>query len=393
MYKIIDGLSFKSKNVYNLGNYFIRQKFFETSKNETQLSYWIRFNELDKIMQHQECYSELGSQCSQETLKILDRDWMSFFISIKDWSKNKEKYLGIPKLPNYADKENGRKPIVLKNIQFKIIDNKLKISWKPLKDFSVNTKIQDKPMQLRFIPKGNNYVCEIVYEIEIEETKEDNKSYIGIDLGIDNFATVVNNIGLQPFVINGKILKSMNQYYNKERANIQNELIIKNKKHWSNKLEQLTQKRNNKIKDYLHKSSKYIAEYCVSNKINTIVIGLNKGWKQESNMGKIANQNFVSLPYDLFIKQIQYKAENFGINVILTEESYTSGTSFLDCEFPCKENYDRTRRFERGLFMSNEGVVINSDVNGAYQILKNVFPDAFANGIEGVGLHPVRINF
>ena len=157
-------------------------------------------------------------------------------------------------------------------------------------------------------------------------------------------------------------------------------------------MRRLTFKRNNKVEDYIHKASRFVVDYCRNNEINTIVIGNNKNWKQNSKMSKRVNQNFISIPYYSFIQKVQYKAEEFGIQVIITEESYTSGTSFLDNELPIKENYNKSRRKYRGLFVSNNGTKINADVNGSYQIIKKVFPKAFANGIEGVGLHPFKVN-
>ncbi len=126
--------------------------------------------------------------------------------------------------------------------------------------------------------------------------------------------------------------------------------------------------------------------------LNTIIIGNNKNWKRESKMSKKVNQSFVGIPHQDFINKIIYKAENVGIKVIITEESYTSGTSFLDGELPIKENYNKSRRIFRGLFRSNKGKLINADLNASYQIIRKVFPEAFAEGIEGVGLHPVRVN-
>ena len=154
----------------------------------------------------------------------------------------------------------------------------------------------------------------------------------------------------------------------------------------------LTFKRNNKVEDYIHKASRFVVDYCRNNEINIIIIGNNKNWKQNSNMNKKVNQNFISIPYCSFINKVQYKAEEFGIQVIITEEGYTSGTSFLDDELPIKENYNKSRRKYRGLFISNKGIKINADVNGSYQIIKKVFPKAFADGIEGVGLHPFKVD-
>jgi len=387
IYKIIDDLCFKSKNVYNYANYIVRQEFIKNNR-------WIRYNELANIIKDSEPYRDLGSNVGQQTLRLLDKNWKSYFKSIKDWNKNKNKYLGRPKLPKYKDKEKGRNILVIDNIKCSIRDGYLRFSWKPLKPLNnkFRTNATGKLMQVRFIPKNKSYVMEIVYEIDIPEPKEESNRIIGIDIGVDNLATVANNVGLNPFIINGRPLKSINQYYNKKKAQIQSELKKKNNKDWSNKLQKLTDKRNNKISDYIHKASKHIIDWCMQNQIDTIAIGRNKNWKQESVMSKKVNQNFVEIPHGLFIEKIKYKAENKGIKVIETEESYTSSTSFLDGEEPCEENKNKKRRIHRGLFKSNKGVMINADLNGAYQIIKKVFPNAFSDGIEGVGLHPVRVN-
>ena len=141
------------------------------------------------------------------------------------------------------------------------------------------------------------------------------------------------------------------------------------------------------IKYQMHCISKYVVDWCVLYNIDTLIIGHNKEWKQNN----IGMQNFTYIPYEMFIHMLSYKCENNGITFIINEEKYTSGTSFLDEEFPCKKNYNKNRRIYRGLFISNNGIKINADVNGAYQILKKVIPNAFADGIEGVGLHPTII--
>lgn len=445
VYDIIDKLSFKSKNIYNYANYIIRQVFITTgslrdnkeiTKEQQDFLLWInenvdKYNEnkrinleikkskgksldikhkplehfdinhrscsydfIDYITKYSEAFTDLGSGSSQATLRVLDKNWKSFYASIKDWVKNPSKYLGRPKLPKYKSKENGRFPLYVSNIQVHIKEDHLYFSWNPLKELNNRFKlpIKGKLMQVRFILKNNKYIMEIVYEINIPKTNENQNRIIGIDIGLNNLTTVVNNIELKPFVLNGRPLKSMNQYYNKEKARIQSELKIVNKNDWSNKLQRLTDKRNNKIKDYIHKSSKYIINWCIENNIDTIIIGKNKGWKQECDMGKRNNQGFIQIPFDTLIKQIVYKAENIGIKVITNEESYTSGTSFLDGEMPIKENYDKSRRITRGLFKSDKGVIINADVNGAYQIIQKVIPKCFTKGIEGVGLHPIIVD-
>jgi len=389
IWKTVDEYCYRSKNLYNYANYIVRQEFINSSKNGN--GNWIRHYELDKMIQSEDCYKELGSQAAQKILQLLDRSWKSFFIAIKDWKESPQKYFNKPKIPQYKAKD-GRQVFILKNIQCSITDNIFRISFKPFKGYATPTKVQGKLMQCRFVPRGADYMMEIVYEIDVPDKRIDPSFYIAsIDLGIDNFATITNNIGLQPIIIKGKVIKSMNQYYNKKKAKMQSELMLKNKQHWSNKLQRLTTKRNNKIKNWIHKVSKTVLDYCAENQIDTLICGYNKCWKQESEMSRKVNQKFVSIPYEMFIRQLEYKCENVGIRFILTEESYTSGTSFIDGELPCKENYDKSRRIHRGLFQSDSGRLINADVNGSYQIMMKVFPNAFSEGIEGVGCHPLSM--
>jgi putative transposase len=387
MWKVIDELCFKSKNVYNYGNYIIRQEFINNNN-------WIRYKDLSKQIKHEDCFKELGSNSAQMTLRRLDKNWKGFFVAIKDYVKNPDKYLGRPKIPKYK-KKDGRYVLELTNMQTHIIDGYLYFAWKPLKQFNdmIKTNIQGRLLQVRFVPKNNCYVLEIVYEKEIATiTDQQSKRICSIDLGVNNFVTMVNNVGTKPIVINGKGIKSYNQYWNKKLAYYKSVLKKINNKDWSNRLDRLSIKRYNKINNFFHKASKQVIEYCKSFNIDTIVIGKNDTWKQNSNLRKKTNQTFVQIPYELFIKKIKYRAEDVGIKVIENEESYTSGTSFLDNELPCKKNYNKSRRVFRGLFKSNKGIKINADCNGAYQIMRKVFPKAFTNGIVGVHLHPIILN-
>nr|WP_232380892.1 transposase [Paenibacillus tianjinensis] len=384
MYKTVDELCFKSKNLYNYANYIMRQEFINNGK-------YINYYDMKKELKTHEPFKSFGSQAAQQTLSVLDEAWKSFFASIKDWGKNKSKYLGMPKMPKYKDKQ-GRQVVILSNIQFKRIDGCIKFSWLPFRNFKIPTKVTDKLMQIRFVPRGSHYTMEIVYEIDIPLANIESNRIASIDLGIDNFATVSNNTGNKPFIINGKIIKSMNQYYNKKKAKSQSDLMKKNNKKWSNALQSLTDKRANKLRNHIHKSSRYIVDWCADHQIDTLVVGKNKNWKQEARMGKTNNQTFVYIPFEMLIRQLRYKCENIGIKFVETEESYTSGTSFLDEELPIKSNYNKSRRIHRGMFISNLGIKINADLNGSYQIMKKVFPNAFGDGIEGVHLHPVRVN-
>ena len=385
-YNLLNEFCYKSKNLYNYANYIIRQEFIKNGN-------WIRYNNLDKILKQEGNnfdYKNMPlASCSQQCLKLLDKNWKSFFQSIKDYNQNPSKYLGRPKLPKYKPK-NGRNILILTSQNCKIQKGIVKFP-KTFKGFYLKTKV-NKLQQVRIIPKDRYLVVEIVYKINDIVPMLDNNKYISIDLGLDNFITVVNNCALKPFIINGKGLKSINQYYNKQVSHYKSISKRMNRLDYTNRISKITNKRNNKVDDFIHKASRYIVDYCRDNKINTIIIGNNKNWKQNSKMSKVVNQNFISIPYYKFIEKVKYKAEEIGINIIITEESYTSGTSFLDNELPIKENYNKNRRIHRGLFISNNNVRINADVNGAYQIMKKVFPKAFSNGIEGVGLHPFKVD-
>lgn len=379
--KFIDDYCFKSKNLYNYANYIIRQEFINNDR-------WVQYNELFDIVKTSEAYKDLGSNVGQATLRILEKSWKSFFVAIKDWSKNPQKYLGKPKLPRYKEK-NGRFILSLDSNKVKLKDGYVYFAWKPFKQFNnrFKTNVKERILQCRFIPKGSHYVMEVVYEVEIPKCNEQPKRVGSIDIGVENFITMVNNIGEQPIVVKGGIIKSINQYYNKQKAKLQAELKISNNKNWSKRLQKLTDKRQEMIKYQMHCISKYVVDWCELHNIDTLIVGHNNRWKQNNE----SKQNFIYIPYDLFIQMLAYKCENKGIKFVVYEESYTSGTSFIDNETPTKENYNKDRRVNRGLFVSNNGIEINADVNGAYQIMKKVIPNAFANGIEGVGLHPLTI--
>lgn len=392
-FAMIDDFYFKSKNLYNHANYIVRHEFIKNDK-------WIRCWDLDKILKQDVEYNDYRqmptAQSAQQVLKLLDNNWKSFSKSIKDWSKSKSKYSGRPKLPRYKDK-NGRFVLTLTNQEVKLKNNTL-VFPKCFKGFKVNPAFTNNQnfisfQQVRIIPKNQQYMIELIYNIEIPDVKSsDNGKYLSIDIGVDNLAVMTNNIGLQPVIINGKGLKSINKYYNKQLSHYRAIAKRMNNRDYTKRMYKITTKRNNKINDYMHKASRYVVDYALKYNIHTIIIGNNKNWKQKSKMSKKANQSFVGIPHQRFIEMIQYKAETIGINVILTEESYTSGMSFLDNEKPVKANYNKSRRVHRGLFISNKGIKINADMNGSLQIMKKVFPNAFADGTEGVVLHPIRVN-
>ena len=391
-YNMFCEFTHRSKNLYNHANYLVRKEFTENNKG-------LRYQNLDEILKKDLDYPDYRNmptaKSAQQTLRLLDTNWKAFFNSIKDWSKNKDKYSGRPRLPKYKRKD-GYFVLTLTNQDVKQHGESLKFP-KVFCDFTIKPRCIhlsnfEKLNQVRVIPYNQSFCIEIIYSVSIsDECLQDNGRHMSIDLGLDNLATVVTNTYLKPILVNGKGLKSINQYYNKKRAYYQSIAKQMNDKHYTNRLYRLTQKRNFKIEDALHKISKYIVDIALENKITTIVIGNNADWKQSISLGKRTNQSFVSIPHRKLIEKIVYKAQTHGINVTLIEESYTSGTSFLDGELPTKENYNKKRRKYRGLFVSNKNTLINADVNAAYQIMKKVFPNEFSDGIEGVVLHPVKV--
>lgn len=384
LWKTIDRMCFNAKNLYNYAMYIIRQEYIKSGK-------YIKYYDMNFNLKTHQQYKDCMSQPANCVLRLLDKNWKSFFEGLKEYQKNPSKFLGRPQMPKYL-KKNGRYLWIIPNniCYFDKENNELKFHMKLLNKIKWKSRCQGRLIQVRFVPRGCVYVMEIVSEIEVPDTVESNNRIVGIDLGVNNLITASNNIGKQPFIINGRGLKSINQFYNKRRAELQSELKRRNNKDWSEKLDLITQKRFNRIKNYMHNASSYVIKWCVKNQIDTLVVGHNDEWKQGTSLGNKTNQNFVAIPYDILIKQLAYKCENVGIRFIETEESYTSGTSFLDGELPYKENYDKSRRVKRGLFQSEQGL-INSDVNGSLQIIRKVFPDAFSYGIE-VCLTPTVIN-
>ena len=380
-FKAIDQQCFHSKNLYNEANYTIRQKFISDGE-------YISYYDMNKEFKTHENYKLTFSQPANCTLRLLDKNWKSYFAAIKDWKKNPTKYLGMPKLPKYLDKD-GRFSWMIPNNQlvYDYEKSTIYIRNRLVNDYEWKCRCLGRPIQVRFIPCGNHITMEIVYEIEINDITDKSERIASIDIGVDNLATITNNVGLKPFIINGKILKSVNQDYNKRKAEIQSDLMRRNGKAWSHKLDDITFKRNNRIKNYMHNASAQIIKWCTENKIDVLVIGKNDTWKQ----GKKKMQNFTSIPYEMLLNQLEYKCQNLGIKYVETNEAYTSGTSYLDNEKPCKENYNKERRIQRGLFQAKD-MLINADVNGSLQIMRKVFPDSLTGyGIE-VDLTPTIIN-
>ena len=355
LYKELDMLCFLSKNLYNSALYTVRQFYFENKKYIN----WININN-QFIKDKQIDYYALPCKVSQQTLKMVDQNMKSFFNALK--AKNSK-----PKLPKYLDKTKGRFVVTYTNQA--ISKTELKKGYIVLSktNIRIKTKVHDV-QQVRIVPQNNVIVVEVLYKVNCKINNFDIRKYCGVDFGLDNLMSCGFS-DVRPMLINGKPLKSINWYYNKKKAELQS--LLKNK-HTSNRITNLTIKRNNKVNDYLHKSSRLFINYLVSNDITDVVIGYNKEWKQGINIGRVNNQNFVNIPYYKLLNMLTYKCELLGITVHITEESYTSKCSFLDNEEICKHEGYKGKRIKRGLYKSSDGRLINADVNGALNILKKV---------------------
>jgi len=386
-YKECEGVCFKSKNIYNYSLYNIRQHFFETGG-------YIGVKGLYHKVKLSECYASLKRKVSNQTLKKADQAFKSFFGLLK--KKREGKYNKPVKIPGYLDIDEGR---YLCTFEKQAI-SKREFSKKGIlllsgTNISIQTKIKewDKIREARIVPRKNRYVIEVVYFKPISSNINKNKKITAsIDPGLNNLATVAfDDKNAIPFAINGRPLKSINQYYNKKLASLKTALETTAGKKTSNKIIKLTNKRNDKINDYLHKASRYLVNQLVSNNVSCLIIGKNKEMKQGINIGKKNNQNFVQVPIMRFLEMVKYKAELEGITVTYQEESYTSKCSFLDLEEVKRQVKYKGRRLIRGLFKSAEGILINADLNGAYNILRKAIPNAFAEGIEGFAVSPARV--
>ena len=419
---ILDNYAREANNLYNIGMYLMRQNFIKHGK---LLSYPELYRLIKRKVDYREnlVYRKLPyAQSSQQTLKEVQGTFDSWIKALKAYRTNPSKFTGRPRMPKYLPK--GKRHGFWITGQNALARHEY-LHIPKLKQFEIKldpnlniTKIK----RVLFKPMSKGYF-KVIVQYQLDKSVKylpDNGKYVGIDPGLDNAFTVVDSTGKhRPLIINGKPVKSMNQYYNKNRAKLysllakyhQNKIIIQTKQgpkpiySESNRLIKLTLKRNQKLFDFIHKATKSIVDYTLNCGANAIVIGKNKNWKRSIHLGKRINQNFIGIPHARMIEILKYKANLKGIAVITTNESYTSQTSFLDEEKPCKENgnYHRklkhlspnNRRIYRGLFQSNDGTLINADVNGAYQIIRKVFSNVkftkFSQEIRGLVLSPSKL--
>ncbi|MBT2737874.1 RNA-guided endonuclease TnpB family protein [Bacillus sp. ISL-7] len=389
----------KSQKVDNNGHVFeTKPKLFEMPHPEKAFLPYTFVEALFKVMKQTD-YLSMPSQSNQQTIKKVYDDWKSFFEASKKYKINPTNFSGKPKIPKYKPK-NGRTTCYLTNQITKIKNgNMLSLPGTPLtlklgKIVHTDGKLQ----QVRIVPSYGRYVMEVVFKSEQEkEIKRSEKQLnewvfepkrvMGIDLGVDNLATIIDNTGLKPLLIKGKWLKSINQYYNKLRAKymsiLRNGKGPKEGKFHSTRLTSLDRKRNNRVMDFLHKASAKVVEIAQERTIDTIIIGKNEGWKMEVDMHKTTKQTFIQIPYATFIGMIRYKAERHGIQVIVREESYTTKSSFLNHDpIPTYGEEHQTNfsgyRSSRAFYkIKGSKILIHADVNGAFNIVRKHTKDVF----------------
>ena len=349
---------------YNLGRSEVKRlRYIDTDNGYIADAYFLSW-----YLKGTEVYKDVPyATCSQICIQEKCREWKSFYRATAEYGKDPKKFKEHPHVPGYLNPKTGRGSLVITSQNFKVDEAGNVTMPKFLSGIHIRAR-HGNVRQIRIKIFKNSILISLMYEKE--EKQICGTKVMGIDLGVNNLLAAAWDSEDRPVIINGKPLKSINQYYNKAKAHMQKEAKIYNGKNSTKRMNKLTAKRNRKIKDYMHKASRKIVDMAVSSGVGLIVIGSNHGWKQKVHMGNVTNQNFVSIPYKTLINMIEYKAKLEGIEVRIVSESYTSGTSFLDGEKPTKDYYDKSRRVKRGLFRSNNGILINADINAAYQMIK-----------------------
>ena len=358
-YDEIDHLCWLSKNLYNATLYTVRQYYFE---NKQFLNYRA-VNKMYVSSNHPD-YRALPAKVAKYTQMLVDRNFKSFFALLK--LKAQGKYNKLIKIPRYL-KKTGKQTVIYEKgaLSFKA-QGFIKLSKTNIK---IKTKLTKEEVQfVRLVPRNNYIAVEIGYNVKEPEQKLNN-NVLAIDIGVNNIATCVTTDG-DKYLINGRQLKYINHNYNKGVADVQSKLKTTHNQNSSKYKIQIINKRNNRINDYLHKITTYIVNQAVSQNIGTIVVGYNKEWKQDTKMGKVNNQNFVQIPFYRLINLLKYKCRLKGIKFQTITEGYTSKCSFVDGEEIKKHTSYSGKRITRELFKTKNGLIINADINGAYNILK-----------------------
>lgn len=364
-----------SKELYNKCNYHMRYRWFANLKSNDWTIPLPDINALTKLVQNEPSFKSLhNTKTAKQTVRKVLSDWSNFRKTIASYNKDASKFAKKPK-PPYYKKELAQ-----------VIFYDETIKRKPLKQgiitptngcFSIKSNRKFK--QVVITPKRFGFVVDVQYEQEVPH-KSREKGVVCIDLGLNNLVAITSD-QFSPILVNGRIIKSINQWFNKKPTKKNSR-----KRHW-------------RIENYFHHISKMIIQLCQKHNCGTIIAGKNDGWKQEINLGKRINQNFQFVPFYNLMQKINYKAMIAGIRVVFTEESYTSKASFLDRDpLPTyKEGLNPTfsgKRIKRGLYRAANGQIINADVNGSANIGRKVIreSDIIVGLDRSVAATPVRIN-
>jgi len=373
----------RSGLLYNFVTYHYRQAIFKKQEffGEFEMSgLCAEFN--------QEDFRSLPSNTGQQVIRQVFKNFKSWQAANKEYAKNPSKFSGKPKLPGF---KTGKKQnlVVFTKEQCRLKNGCIHFP-KMANIEPIRTKVQII-QQVRIVPMATCYAVEVVYEKEEVDLGLNKENFLSIDLGLNNYCATINNVGLAPFIINGKVIKSFNHWFNKRKAKLMSFVGDKGK---SRRLDQLNNYRNFWIEDKNHKISRHIINYCIANNIGTIVVGKNDGWKNNINLGSKTNQKFTQVPHTKLIQKLEYKAKLVGIELICTEESYTSKVDHLAYEKMCKQENYLGKRKRRGLFQSSVGKLLNADINGAIGIARKVFGDSSVTRIvnSGLAFNPYRIN-
>ena len=375
-YITIKELCHTAKDLANEAIYNVRQYYFVEGE-------FLKYEKNYALLKNSPNYKTLNSNMAQQILKEVDCSFKSFFGLLKLAKQGKYAFTDC-KLPYYLPKDgyttliigfvrlNGNKLILPFSNSFKKTHKSVEITIPPI--------LLDKTIkEIRIIPKANARFFEIqyIYEAECIQRNLNTNNALALDLGVNNLVTAVSNSG-KSFIIDGKKLKSINQWFNKENARLQS---IKDKQHLgkkpTNKQKTAARNRNNKVNDYMNKAARKLINYCINNDIGTLVVGYNETFQRNSHIGKQNNQNFVNIPYGQLRNKLEYLCKLNGIVFVKQEESYTSKSSFWDRDDIPVYNADNPQEYEfsgnrihRGMYKTKDGITFNADVNGALNILR-----------------------
>ncbi len=396
-YRILLDWSHYSNNLYNYSLYICKKYFEETGK-------YIGFKQLYHEVKHNENYKLLPTQCAVQIIKLVDQNYRSFFALLK--RKNNGEYKDKVQPPKFKRKGNlflltfhSLHGFSYKNNQIKLYSNrKYDKEFNPTKikvtfPFHYNEVQFIKQIIVKPVNNGQYFKAFIQYQKKEQQKHALNPyRYLSIDLGLDNLASCFSYPSGPSLILNGKPLKSYNRWYNKRKAFLQNQLKKCQNRYWSKQLQTLNDNRENFIDNYFNQTVNYIIKYCVNWNIGSVVIGYNKTWKKNINISKVNNQKFVSIPHLKFKQKLENKCIENGVFLEQVGESYTSKSNFLNGD-KMEHGFEFTgTRKHRGSYVTNEGLKINADINGAANILRKVIPDAHhSQGIVGSMLNPIKV--